>query len=178
VGWRARAHLTNRCSGHRTRCPIVCSSLRSLYRTQSASACNATDRGVRPNKNNEPENVNKRDLEKKLHPITDNLFKTKGYICLTDVFVGLGYLTEKDVENWRFRKVPYLEKSIKVNLSKISFICKVVHSNCKNGKLRESRTAYMSWGKGKKQILQFSKTGRKEIEDAYSTHYLKPEKHA
>jgi len=39
--------LTNRCSGHRTRCPIVCSSLRSLYRTQLANTCNAADRGVR-----------------------------------------------------------------------------------------------------------------------------------
>ena len=120
--------------------------------------------------------MNRRDLEKKLSPITAHLFQTKGYICLVDVFVGLGYLTEKDVENWRLRKVPYLEKSIGVNLSKISFICKVVRSNCKNGNLRESKTEYMSRGKGNKQKLQFSKTGRREIEEAYSTHYLKPKK--
>ena len=84
--------------------------------------------------------MNRRDLEKKLSPVTAHLFQTKGYICLVDVFVGLGYLTEKDVENWRLKKVPYLEKSIGVDLSKISFICKVVHSNCKNGNLRESKT--------------------------------------
>lgn len=97
---------------------------------------------------------------------------------MVDVFVQLGYLTEKDVESWRLRKIPYLENSIAVNLAKVSFICKVVHSNCKNGNLKSSRTDYMSWGKGAKQRLRFSKTGRKEIEDAYSTHYLKPEKKA
>jgi len=40
----------NRCLypevGQRTRCPIVCSSLRSLYRTQLATACTAADAGV------------------------------------------------------------------------------------------------------------------------------------
>jgi hypothetical protein len=118
--------------------------------------------------------MNRRDLEKKLNPITSQLLRGKGYICMVDVFLGLGYLTEKDVENWRRRRVPYLEKVIAVNLSKISFICKVVHTNCRNGKLKPSKTVYMSWGKGSKQRLRFSKTGKPAIEDAYSTHYLKP----
>ena len=122
--------------------------------------------------------MNRKDLEIKLHPITDALFEEKGYIAMVDVFIGLGYLSEKDVEAWRTKKVPYLEKSIKANLAKISFIVKVVQSNCINGKLKASRTAYMSWGKGEKVRLRFSKTGRQNIEDAYSTHYLKPQKKA
>lgn len=120
--------------------------------------------------------MNRQDLEKKLDPILHSLLQTKGYICLVDVFIHLGYLTDKDVANWRFRKVPYLEKSISINLSKISFICKVVHADCKGGKLKASKTAYMCWVKGKREHLQFSKTGRKEIEEAYSTHYLAPKK--
>jgi len=119
--------------------------------------------------------LNRRDLEKKLSPITGTLLKEKGYICMVDVFVKLEYLTDKDVEDWRMKKVPYLEKSIKVGLGKVSFIVKQVQSNCIKGKLKASRTEYRSWGKGKKVPLRFSKSGRQTIEEAYSTHYLKRE---
>ena len=114
--------------------------------------------------------LNRRNLEKKLSPITGNLLKEKGYICMVDVFVKLEYLTDKDVEDWRMKKVPYLEKSIKVGLGKVSFIVKQFQSNCIKGKLKASRTEYRSWGKGKKIPLRFSKSGRQTIEEAYSTH--------
>lgn len=118
--------------------------------------------------------MNRRELEKKLSPITSRLLTDKGYISLVDVFVSLGYLTEKDIEAWRMRKIPYLEKCIKVNLSKASSVVKTVRSNCINGKLKERFTAYKSWGKGQKTILRFSKSGQPNIEKAYATHFIKP----
>lgn len=118
--------------------------------------------------------MNKRELEKKLSPITSGLLREKGYISLIDVFIGLGYLTEKDVESWRMKRIPYLEKSIKVNLGKINFINKTVRENCRKGGLRESHTEYRSWGKGIKVELRFSKSGANNIEALYSTHWLKP----
>ncbi len=118
--------------------------------------------------------MNRRDLEKKLSPITSRLLKEKGHISLIDVFIGLGYLTDKDVESWRMKRIPYLEKCINMNLGKISFIIKTVRSNCINGKLRQSHTAYKSWGKGPKVTLQFSKSGQANIEEAYATHFFKP----
>jgi len=117
--------------------------------------------------------MNRKDLEKKLSPITSNLLQEKGYISLIDVFICLGYLTQKDVEFWRMKRVPYLERAIKVNLGKISFINKTVCKNCRKGGLRESHTAYKSWGKGAKIDLRFSKSGTKSIETIYSTHWLK-----
>ena len=39
--------------------------------------------------------------------------------------------------------------------------------------LKPSRTAYMSWGKGPKQRLRFSKYGTPRIEEMYSTHYIR-----
>ena len=117
--------------------------------------------------------MNRRDLEKKLSPITSGLLREKGYISLIDVFIGLGYLTKKDVESWRMKRIPYLEKSVKVGLSKITFINKTVRENCRKDGLRESYTAYKSWGKGAKVDLQFSKSGAKNIEALYSTHWLK-----
>ncbi|MFC1747929.1 hypothetical protein ACFL2V_03905 [Pseudomonadota bacterium] len=118
--------------------------------------------------------MNRRDLEKKLGPITSALLKEKGYISMIDVFVGLGYLDEKDIEAWRMKRVPYLEKCIKTNLGKISFVVKAVRKNCINGNLKPSYTGYKSWGKGHKVSLRFSKTGQPNIEETYATHYIKP----
>jgi hypothetical protein len=117
--------------------------------------------------------MNRRELEKKLSPITAELLKEKGYICLIDVFIGLGYLTNKDVESWRRKRIPHLEKVIHVNLAKIGTIINVVAENCRNGGLRESQTAYKSWGKGRKIDLQFSKSGAGHLEALYSTHWLR-----
>ncbi len=120
--------------------------------------------------------MNRRTLEKKLSPITAGLLKQKGYICLIDVFVELGYLSNKDVESWRMKQIPYLEKVIRVGLGKIGTIINVVSENCRNGGLRESRTVYKSWGKGRKIDLQFSKSGLESLEAIYSTHWLRKKK--
>lgn len=71
------------------------------------------------------------------------------------------------------RQIPYLEKGIKTNLGKISFIGKTVRNNCLKGKLKESFASYKSWGKGAKVTLRFCKSGNQNIEKAYATHYCK-----
>ncbi len=115
--------------------------------------------------------MNRNELEKKLGRITSTLLRGKGHISLIDVFVGLGYLSQESIEAWRMKQIPYLEKGIKTNLGKISFIGKTVRKNCLKGKLKESFTAYKSWGKGAKATLHFCKSGNQNIEKAYATHY-------
>jgi hypothetical protein len=119
--------------------------------------------------------MNNQELLKKLSIITSELLKEKDYIAFVDVFMKLGYLDLKDYEAWRNRKISCLEKAIKVNLSKISFIMKSVIKNNRNGKLKESWTCYNSWGKGKEKLF-FSKSRKGTIEKAYATHFLKPKK--
>jgi len=120
--------------------------------------------------------MNRRDLAKKVNAVTGELLREKGHIAFVDVFMKLGYLNQDDYEAWRNKRIPFLEKAIRTNLSKINFIMKTVTKNSRNGKLRESFTAYHSWGKGKKSQLRFSKTGEKNIERAYATHSLMPSK--
>ncbi|MCJ8271050.1 MAG: hypothetical protein MJK04_16820, partial [Psychrosphaera sp.] len=108
--------------------------------------------------------MNRTEIEKNLGPLTSKLLNGKGYISMIDVFVGLGYLNAKDVESWRMKRIPYLEKCMSVNLSKVSFIVKTVRQNCINGKLKPSFTGYKSWGKGAKVNLKFSKSGQPNIE--------------
>ena len=118
--------------------------------------------------------MNRQQLKSKLSAVSADLLREKGYICFIDVFMKLGYLDQKDYENWRRKQVPYLEKVIKVNIGKINFIMKTVHSNLINGRLEPRWTGYKSWGKGKKIWLRFSKSREKDIEKAYSTHFVKP----
>jgi hypothetical protein len=102
------------------------------------------------------------------------LLKEKGYICFVDVFMKLGYLSQSDYENWRFRRVSPLERVLTLNLSTINFIMKTVRRNSLAGHLKPSLTVYKSWGKRKKTLLQFSKSGDPTLETAYATHFVKP----
>ncbi len=97
----------------------------------------------------------------------------KGYASPLELFLKLDKLTPKLVEEWRFGRVPYLERVIHGNLGQFSFIMKEFRKMAKEMGLKESVTAYMSWGKGPKRPLRFSKSGEAQIEKHYSTHYVK-----
>jgi hypothetical protein len=118
--------------------------------------------------------MNRNDLAAKLCAVTTDLFREKGYVAFVDVFVKLGYLDPRQCEDWRMKRVPYLERVIQANLSRITFVMKTVRQNCRRGHCRESWTGYHSWGKGPKMPLRFSKSGDPAIERAYATHFLKP----
>ncbi len=65
-----------------------------------------------------------------------------------------------------------------MNLAKISHLLRTFHRNGQKGGLKASKTAYVSWGKGPKIPLRFSKSGDPNIEEAYATHFLWPKKDA
>ncbi len=118
--------------------------------------------------------LNDKEIAKQLSVTTSKLLKEKGYISIVDVLMDMGKLSKQDYEAWRFKRVPYLEKVIKVNLGKINTILRTIQKNSRNGNLRTSTTVYKSWGKGCKISLRFSKSGDINLENAYSTHYLMP----
>lgn len=116
---------------------------------------------------------NRRDLERALSPITSELLREKGYLCFVDIFMRLDCLSQTDYENWRMKRVPYLERVLRLNLATINFVMKTVRRNSLNGHLKPSMTVYKSWGKGKKVGLQFSKSGDPTLETAYATHFVR-----
>ena len=116
--------------------------------------------------------MNRQQILSKLRTTTTELLQQKGYIAAVDVFMKLGYLDPKDYENWRLKRVPCLERVIKVNLSQINFIMKALRRGCLDAKLKPSWTGYSSWGKGRKIRLRFSKSGDENIERAYATHFI------
>lgn len=118
--------------------------------------------------------LNRGDLIRKMNKASSELLREKGYISFVDVLIKIGKLRKEDYENWRFRRVPYLEKVITANLAKVNHMLRTLHEKAKRGGLKASRVAYMSWGKGPKTTLRFSKTGDPNIDVAYSTHFLRP----
>ena len=120
--------------------------------------------------------MNRQQIPSKLRAIISELLRHKGYVTVVDVFMKLGHLDQKDYESWRMKRVPYPERVIKVNLSRISFIMKTSRRICREAGLKASWTGYNSRGKGKKIRLRFSKTGNKNIERAYATHFVTKKK--
>jgi hypothetical protein len=87
---------------------------------------------------------NRRDLERALSPITSELLKEKGYVCFVDIFMRLGSLSPSDYASWRMKRVPYLERVLRLNLQTINFVMKIVRRNSLNGHLNPCMTVYKS----------------------------------
>jgi hypothetical protein len=97
-------------------------------------------------------------------------------VAPVDVLVGMNLLTPEHLDDWRCGRVPYLEKVIQCNLTRLSRILRILRFHAHDLKLVPSLTVYMSWGKGPKHRLRFTKTGDPRIEEAYSRHFVWPGK--
>ncbi len=86
--------------------------------------------------------MNNGELIGKVHNAVYQQIKKTGKATPVQVLIDLGYLSEADHERWRFGKIDYLERVVKVNLHKISFIMKQVRAYAKKADLKPSWTFY------------------------------------
>jgi hypothetical protein len=93
-----------------------------------------------------------------------------------DVLVGMQLLSGDDLEQWRRGRIPYLEKVIGCNLTRLSRLLRILRFHVHDLNLVPSTTAYMRHGSGPKQQLRFTKTGDVRLERAYATHFIWPGK--
>ena len=97
-------------------------------------------------------------------------------VAPVDVLVDMGLLAPEHLDDWRRGKVPYLERVIRCNLSKLSRLLRILRFHVHDLNLVPSMTVYMRWGKGSRLRLRFTKTGDPKIEDAYARHFVWPGK--
>ncbi|MEB3103193.1 hypothetical protein [Ferviditalea candida] len=102
--------------------------------------------------------MNRQELQKKVRHTVHQLVWEKEYASPLDLFLKMEKISPKLVEEWRYGRVPYLERVLHGNLAQFSFILTVFRKTAMEMKLKESFTAYMSWG----------------IERHYATHYVMP----
>lgn len=120
--------------------------------------------------------MNRTELKNKIKEISNQLITDKGFICSIDILCELGILSKAQIKDWRFGKIPYLEKVCNKNLGTLTFINRTIKEIAKDKNLKQSWTAYNKFGKGVKSRLIFSKTREDNIENAYATHYIDTEK--
>lgn len=116
--------------------------------------------------------MNRQEIQIKVRSAVYELIHEKGYASPLDLFIRMGKITPKSVEEWRFGRIPYLERVVHGNLALFSFIMSNFRKVAKEMDLKESHTVYMKWGKGPKHQLRFSKSGDTNVERNYSTHFI------
>ena len=109
----------------------------------------------------------------KIVKAVDNELKSQNFVASIRVFISMGLLEEQDIDNWEKGRIPYLEKVIKCNLAKASRILRILRFHAHDLNLKPSVTVYRRKTAGGKIPLRFSKFGDKNIEEAYSRHFVK-----
>ena len=96
------------------------------------------------------------------------LLLTKNEISIINIFMEMSLLTEKNYFEWYKGNIPYLEKVINCNLSKINRILRIIGYYCHDLNLGQKYNSY----KHNRKILKFSKTGDENIEKFYKIIYF------
>ena len=77
-----------------------------------------------------------------------------------DVLIKLVFITEADFQNWRFGKIPYLEKVCQANLHKLSAVNRLIRKYSAECNPEALWTEYNKWGKGPKKETHFQQIPR------------------
>ena len=112
----------------------------------------------------------------RIERVVADLLAKGNVVTPVDVLIGMGLLRPDHLNDWRCGRVPYLERVINCNLTRLSRLLRILRFHAHDLNLKPSATVYMRYGKGPKQRLRFSKTGDAGLEAAYSTHFVWPGK--
>ncbi len=99
-------------------------------------------------------------------------------VAPVDVLVVMQLLAPDKLEDWRRGHVPYLERVVDCNLTRLSRLLRVLRFHAHDLKLVPTQYVYHRRGKGPKQTLRFTKTGDANLETAYARHFVWPGKQA
>jgi len=86
-----------------------------------------------------------------------------------DVFINIGMIEKKNIENWEKGQVPYLEMVLLGSLSKLNRVLRILRFHAHDLNLGPKVTQY----KRGKKVLRFSKSGDVKLEETYSRHFVK-----
>jgi hypothetical protein len=117
--------------------------------------------------------MSRQKIRESVRQCATQLVFEKGYVAPVDLLLKMERISPKQLEDWRFKRIPYLERVTVGNLGKLNKILQDLKEFAKSNELTPSKTVYKSWGKGPKRILRFSKTGNPQMEESYRTHYVK-----
>jgi hypothetical protein len=106
----------------------------------------------------------------------DTELQSRNVVTPIELFISMGLLERRDLENWRAGRLPYLEQAVRCNLAKASRILRILRFHAHDLNLKPSMTVYRRKTAGEKIPLRFSKSGEKHVEEAYARHFVRPGK--
>ena len=109
----------------------------------------------------------------KIVKAVDAELRLRNFVTPIEVFISMGLLERRDVDNWRAGRIPYLERVVGCNLAKASRILRILRLHAHDLNLKPSTTVYKRKTGGEKIPLRFSKSGERNIEEAYSRHFVR-----
>ncbi len=118
--------------------------------------------------------ANRMIIQGRVRKAAEEALHLKQFVSPIDILLGIGFLLPEHLEDWRRRRVSYLEKIMRANLNQITFAMKCFRSWATQKGLKPSKAAYLSRSREPKIDLQFSKSGDPQIELSYRTHYVSP----
>lgn len=93
--------------------------------------------------------MNDKELINRIRAAFNKLLSEKNYVAMVDVLIEINVLSKKDYDAWRYGRISYLERVIRLNLRKINILMKELRKCAVENELKPSYTAYMRWGRGK-----------------------------
>ncbi|WP_164214437.1 hypothetical protein [Virgibacillus sp. YIM 98842] len=103
--------------------------------------------------------MSKKKIEQRVRQKATELIEEKGYISPVDLLVKMDRLTPKQVEDWRFNRIPYLERVTVGGLGKLNHTLNSLQKFAEELNLNPSFTVYKSWGKGRRSCCSFQNPG-------------------
>lgn len=97
-------------------------------------------------------------------------------VAPVEVLIRMGLLTPAKVEDWRRGRLPYLERAITCNFTRVSRLLRILRFHAHDLNLVPSVIVYTRWGKGPSPRLRFTKTGDSKLEESYAKHFVWPGK--
>ncbi|MDJ0836872.1 MAG: GFA family protein [Acidobacteriota bacterium] len=96
----------------------------------------------------------------------------KDAVTPIEVFRRMDYLSESAEDDWRNGKAPYLEKVLIANLAKLSRVLRILHCHAVSSNMSWRIHPYTRKTKNGRMPLRFTKSGDRNLEEAYARHYL------
>ena len=119
------------------------------------------------------ENYRKDRFYPKIVQVTSALLQEGDVLAPVDVLIRMGKLSVGDVTDWRFGRIPYLERAVHGNLSHCNRVLRILRMHAHDLNLAPSLTVYRKWGKGPKVTLRFTKNRMRGAEEAWTRHFVR-----
>jgi len=115
-----------------------------------------------------------RSLERRVAMAAEETLGDRQYVCAIDVIVGLGWLSPRTVDAWRRGQLASLEDAMQVAPDRLAKALELVRDWAQDRGLHASEATYLARTR-ERRALRFSRSGDRDVEGAYRTHWLAPE---